>query len=33
MQKVILKENFSYQGIIYLENGDPRLAYEFYKES
>lgn len=33
MQKAILKENFSYRGIIYLENGDPRLAYEFYKES
>lgn len=29
MQHVILKEGFSYRGIIYLENGDPRLAYEW----
>lgn len=29
MQKAILKEGFTFQGIIYLENGDPRLAYEF----
>ena len=27
----ILKEGFSYRGIIYLENGDPRLAYEWMK--
>ncbi|MBQ4087106.1 MAG: N-acetyltransferase [Clostridia bacterium] len=31
MQHVILKEGFSYRGIIYLENGDPRLAYEWMK--
>ena len=28
MQHAILKNGFSYCGIIYLENGDPRLAYE-----
>lgn len=31
MQHVILKEGFSYRGIIYLENGEPRLAYERMK--
>lgn len=31
MQHVILKESFSYCGIIYLEDGDPRLAYEWIK--
>ena len=30
LQKLIRgKEGFSYRGIIYLENGDPRLAYEW----
>lgn len=29
MQQVILKNGFVYTGIIYLENGDPRLAYEW----
>ena len=28
MQKALLKAGFSYQGIIYLENGDERLAYQ-----
>lgn len=28
MQKAIKNENFKYAGIIYLENGDPRMAYE-----
>ena len=28
MQKAIINENFKYAGIIYLENGDPRMAYE-----
>jgi len=28
MQGAILKQGFTYRGIIYLENGDPRLAYE-----
>ncbi len=31
MQHVVTKEGFSYRGIIYLENGDPRLAYEWIK--
>ena len=31
MQHVILKEGFSCRGIIYLENGEPRLAYEWMK--
>lgn len=29
MQKVILENDFSYRGIIYLEDGSPRLAYEW----
>lgn len=29
MQSAILREGFSYRGIIYLENGDPRNAYEW----
>ena len=28
MQNAILKEGFKYCGVIYLENGDPRLAYQ-----
>ncbi len=28
MQKALSKAGFSYQGIIYLENGDERLAYQ-----
>ena len=28
MQHTILKQGFSYCGIIYLESGDPRLAYQ-----
>lgn len=28
MQHLILKHGFSYRGVIYLENGNPRLAYE-----
>lgn len=31
MQNAILKEGFKYCGIIYLENGDPRLAYHLEK--
>ena len=30
MQHVINKTGFSYCGIIYLENGDPRLAYDYH---
>lgn len=29
MQHVIEKNGFQYCGVIYLENGDPRVAYEF----
>ncbi len=29
MQKAILKNGFSFRGIIYLANGDPRRAYEW----
>ena len=29
MQRVIAENGFTYCGIIYLENGDPRLAYEW----
>lgn len=29
MQRVISENGFTYCGIIYLENGDPRLAYEW----
>ncbi len=32
MQHVILKNGFTYRGIIYLENGDPRKAYEWIAE-
>ena len=32
MQKVILSQDFTYCGIIYLEDGDPRLAYEWIRE-
>ena len=28
MQGAIVKQGFTYRGIIYLENGDPRMAYE-----
>lgn len=28
MQKVIMENGFSYRGIIYIEDGTPRLAYE-----
>lgn len=28
MQHVVVKHGFHYCGVIYLENGDPRLAYE-----
>jgi len=28
MQHLVVKNGFEYCGIIYLENGDPRLAYE-----
>ena len=28
MQGAIVKQGFAYRGIIHLENGDPRLAYE-----
>lgn len=31
MQGAILKQGFTYRGIIYLENGDPRMAYDRYK--
>lgn len=30
MQHVLQKNGFSYCGIIYLENGDPRLAYDWH---
>jgi len=33
MQSAILKNGFSYRGIIYLENGDGRLAYEWIKDN
>lgn len=33
MQRAILRDGFNYAGIIYLENGDPRLAYEWILES
>ncbi len=32
MQKAVGKFGFSYAGIIYLLNGDPRLAYDYYKK-
>lgn len=32
MQHVLTSLGFGYCGIIYLENGDPRLAYEWTKE-
>lgn len=31
MQRAITKQGFSYCGVIYLENGDPRLAYDRIK--
>ena len=31
MQKAITKNGFTYRGIIYLANGDPRMAYEWEK--
>ena len=31
MQRAILREGFEYRGVIYLENGDPRLAYDWVK--
>lgn len=31
MQGAILKNGFEYRGVIYLENGDPRWAYEYLK--
>ncbi len=33
MQKVILENGFTYQGIIYIEDGTPRLAYEWIEEA
>ena len=33
MQKLILAAGFSYRGIIHLENGDPRLAYDWLAEA
>lgn len=33
MQRAVLRDGFKYAGIIYLENGDPRLAYDWvFKE-
>lgn len=32
MQKAVAKQGFRYCGVIYLENGDPRLAYDRYIE-
>lgn len=32
MQKAILNFGFSYRGVIYLTNGDPRLAYDYLRE-
>ena len=32
MQKVILENDFTYQGIIYIEDGTPRLAYEWTED-
>lgn len=32
MQKAILKNGFSFRGIIYLANGDPRRAYEWEEQ-
>ncbi len=31
MQKKIQEEGFTYQGTIHIENGDPRVAYEYSK--
>lgn len=31
MQEKIEKEGFTYQGIIHIANGDPRMAYEYIK--
>lgn len=33
MQHVILKHGFTRCGIIHLENGDPRIAYQYSKEA
>lgn len=30
MQKALKKNDFIYRGIIYLENGDPRLAFDYH---
>lgn len=32
MQRALLKNGFQRCGIIYLENGDPRIAYQYSKE-
>lgn len=32
MQKAVAKNGFVYRGIIYLENGDPRFAYDWVAE-
>lgn len=32
MQHVVEKNGFRYCGVIYLKNGDPRMAYQFSKE-
>lgn len=31
MQRALEKDGFEYRGIIHLENGDPRMAYEWSK--
>lgn len=31
MQNAIQKQGFVYRGVIYLENGDPRMAYDWLK--
>lgn len=32
MQRAVVKQGFSKRGIIYLENGDPRIAYDLIAE-
>lgn len=32
MQRAVVKQGFSKRGIIYLENGDPRIAYDLLEE-
>lgn len=32
MQRAVVKQGFSKRGIIYLENGDPRIAYDLWEE-